>query len=50
MQLDKTYFRESFKGNHSKSAVFVMPRKAHKRTKALRRSGLSNEQIWWRPE
>lgn len=45
MQLDKTYFRESFKGNHSKSAVFVMPRKAHKRTKALRRSGLSNEQI-----
>ena len=43
--LDETYFRESFKGNHTKSAVFVMPRKAHKRTKALRKRGLSKEQI-----
>lgn len=45
VQLDETYFRESFKGNHTKSAVFVMPRKAHKRTKALRKRGLSKEQI-----
>ena len=27
VQLDETYFRESFKGNHAKSTVFVMPRK-----------------------
>lgn len=45
MQLDETYFRESFKGNHTKSTVFVMPRKARKRTKALRKRGLSKEQI-----
>ena len=45
VQLDETYFRESFKGNHTKSTVFVMPRKAHKRTKALRKRGLSKEQI-----
>ena len=45
VQLDETYFRESFKGNHTKSAVFVMPRKAHKHTKALRKRGLSKEQI-----
>lgn len=45
VQLDETYFRESFKGNHTKSAVFVMPRKARKRTKSLRKRGLSKEQI-----
>lgn len=45
VQLDEAYFRESFKGNHTKSAVFIMPRKAHKRTKALCKRGLSKEQI-----
>lgn len=45
VRLDETYFRESFKGNHTKSAVFVMPRKARKRTKSLRKRGLSKEQI-----
>ncbi len=31
IEADETYFRESFKGNHKNSVVFIMPRKAHKR-------------------
>ena len=30
IQADETYFRESFKGNHSKDG-FIMPRKPQKR-------------------
>lgn len=51
-ELDETYFHESFKGNHSKSTTFVMPRPPHKRGRAACRpnseqicvlSGVNNE-------
>ena len=44
-ELDETYFRESFKGNHCKSTVFVMPRPPHKRGRSLHKPGSSAEQI-----
>jgi transposase-like protein len=31
IEIDETFFRESFKGNHKRSKTFTMPRKAHKR-------------------
>ena len=44
-EIDETYFAESFKGNHSKSKTFVMPRHPHKRGRSIRRPGLSSEQM-----
>ena len=35
-ELDETYFAESFKGNHTKSSTFTMPRPAHKRGRVRR--------------
>ena len=43
-QLDETFFRESFKGNHSKGS-FAMPRPSRKRGSSLRIRGISKEQI-----
>ena len=31
IEADETFFAISYKGNHSKSKTFAMPRKAHKR-------------------
>ena len=44
IQMDETYFRESFKGNHSKSD-FKMPRPAYKRGTAASKRGISREQV-----
>ena len=35
-ELDETYFAESFKGNHTNSSTFTMPRPAHKRGRVRR--------------
>lgn len=43
-ELDETYFRESFKGNHSKS-LFAMPRESRERGGQVHKRGLSREQI-----
>ena len=34
--LDETYFAESFKGNHTNSSTFTMPRPPHKRGRVCR--------------
>ena len=44
-QLDETFLRESFKGNHSKSKNFTMPRKPRKNGQEYKAVGTSNEQI-----
>ena len=44
-QLDETYLRENFKGNHKKSTNFTMPRKARKSGENAKKAGSSNEQI-----
>lgn len=44
-QLDETFLRENFKGNHTKSTNFVMPRKARKNGQESKLIGSSNEQI-----
>ena len=44
-QLDETFLRENFKGNHSKSTNFKMPRKARKNGQEAKLIGSSNEQI-----
>lgn len=44
IQVDETYFKESFKGNHSKSE-FKMPRKAYKRGTPSKYRGISKEQV-----
>jgi transposase-like protein len=44
VQLDETYLRESFKGNH-KRGRFRLPRPAHHRSTPASKRGLSKEQI-----
>ncbi|MEG2792994.1 MAG: IS1595 family transposase [Bacilli bacterium] len=44
-QLDETLLRENFKGNHSKSTNFTMPRDSRKNGQASKLIGCSNEQI-----
>lgn len=44
-ELDETFFRESFKGNHTKSNNFTMPRRARHHGGKLHTRGISNEQI-----
>ena len=44
-QLDETFLRENFKGNHKKSTNFIMPRKARKNGQEAKLTGSSNEQI-----
>lgn len=43
-ELDETYFRESFKGNHANGS-FKMPRESRHRGGQIHRRGLSKEQI-----
>lgn len=55
IEVDETFFRESFKGNHSRSSTFAMPRKSRKRgakgswssknNKEKRKRGISDEQV-----
>ncbi|WP_432409202.1 IS1595 family transposase [Wukongibacter sp. M2B1] len=45
VEVDETFFRESFKGNHKKSKNFIMPRKSRKRGTKGRKRGISNEQV-----
>lgn len=44
VQLDETYLRESFKGNHRKGK-FILPRPARHRGGSLHKRGLGREQI-----
>jgi transposase-like protein len=51
VEVDESFFRESFKGNHSKSSNFKMPRKPNKRGGVRsnkvekRKRGISNDQV-----
>lgn len=45
IEADETFFRVSYKGNHSKSTTFVMPREPHKRGNSVHKRGLSREQV-----
>ena len=45
VEVDETYFAESFKGNHNKSSTFKMPRKSRKRGKQSNVRGISNELV-----
>ena len=40
VEADETFFNVSYKGNHSKSNTFTMPRKAHKRGSSVHTKGL----------
>ena len=40
VEADETFFNVSYKGNHSKSNTFTMPRKAHKRGGSVHTKGL----------
>jgi transposase-like protein len=42
---DETYFRISFKGNHSNSRHFVMPREPHMRGERSKRRGISRDKV-----
>lgn len=44
IEVDETFFRLSFKGNHKKSKNFKMPRSAHKRGGMIER-GLGKDQV-----
>lgn len=44
-ELDETFFRESFKGNHARSTNFKMPRPPRRHGGKLHTRGISNEQI-----
>ncbi len=44
IQADETYFRESFKGNHSKDG-FIMPRKPYRRGTPAKFRGISKMQV-----
>ena len=43
IELDETYFALSYKGNHSKSSNFTMPRESRKRGKKINTRGISKE-------
>ena len=45
IEADETFFAISYKGNHSKSKTFAMPRKAHKRGHSTHIRGLSKEKV-----
>ncbi|MBW4864125.1 MAG: IS1595 family transposase [Paeniclostridium sp.] len=48
VEVDEVFIRESFKGNHSKSTTFVMPRQPRKRGKGRKdkkKRGISNDQV-----
>ncbi len=45
VEADEAFFPISFKGNHKKSIIFTMPRRAHKRGKQTHKRGLSREKV-----
>lgn len=45
IEADETFFLESFKGNHKRSSVFVMPRPPRKRGGKASLRGISSEQV-----
>jgi transposase-like protein len=45
VEMDETFFAESFKGNHMRSNTFTMPRKSRKRGKEIKLRGISHEQV-----
>lgn len=45
VEMDETYFAESFKGNPVKSG-FMMPIPSRKCVKAVTKRGISSEQVW----
>ena len=45
VEADETYFNVSYKGNHTKSKGFTMPRPAHKRGNDVHTKGLSSEKV-----
>ena len=45
VEADETYTAVSYKGNHSKSRSFTMPRPSHRRGRDIHRQGLSSEQV-----
>ncbi len=45
VEADEKFMPISFKGNHKKSKVFLMPRKAHKRGHSTHKRGLSKEKV-----
>lgn len=45
VEMDETFFAESFKGNHKKSTTFIMPRNSRKRGKEVKLRGISHEQV-----
>jgi len=45
VEADETYFNVSYKGNHTKSRDFTMPRPAHKRGNDVHTKGLSSEKV-----
>ena len=45
VEVDETFERISYKGNHSHSASFSMPGTAHKRGGAVHKRGLSSDQV-----
>lgn len=45
VEADETFFNVSFKGNHTGSRGFTMPRPAHKRGNAVHTRGLSSEKV-----
>ena len=45
VESDETYTRVSYKGNHTKSKNFIMPRESHKRGGEVSLRGLSKEQV-----
>lgn len=45
VEADETYLPVSYKGNHTKSSSFSMPRDAHKRGGEIHTPGLSNDQV-----
>lgn len=45
VEADETFFTVSYKGNHTRSKIFVMPRKAHKRGTDNHIRGISYEKV-----
>ena len=45
ISIDETYVPVSFKGNHSKSEVFLMPRKPHQRGGEVHGRGIANDHV-----
>ena len=44
IEMDETFFAESFKGGHQKSG-FILPRPSRKRGKEVKKRGISSEQV-----